>query len=332
MSLLFNGEEFVNKESMSALNSYRYLEGSHTSGYAHKPTEVRIRVGEQGPLVNSLIIESAAKGCNSLRREVRLVKGSAAVEFDNCVDKQTIEAKEGIHFGFAFDIPNPQTRVNIPWGVMELEKDQLKAGNRNWIAMQRWLNVSNNEKNITWCSLNACMFENGDLTANVIGGAFKSPQWLRRIEPSATIYSWALNNHWHTNFRLSQDGKINFKYRVLPQKGAYDVVSSNRFAMNQYRPLVAVQTRKGFTQKSRLTIEAGDQVVLSNYKTVNKGKSVLLRFHSFSDKEETVSLTYTKKSPKSIYYLEAGKMEKHAGKHNLITVPAKGTVSVMINW
>ena len=332
VSLLFNGEEFVNKESMSALNSYRYLEGSHTSGYAHKPTEVRIRVGEQGPLVNSLIIESAAKGCNSLRREVRLVKGSAAVEFDNCVDKQAIEAKEGIHFGFAFDIPNPQTRVNIPWGVMELEKDQLKAGNRNWIAMQRWLNVSNNEKNITWCSLNACMFENGDLTANVIGGAFKSPQWLRRIEPSATIYSWALNNHWHTNFRLSQDGKINFKYRVLPQKGAYDVVSSNRFAMNQYRPLVAVQTRKGFTQKSRLTIEAGDQVVLSNYKTVNKGKSVLLRFHSFSDKEETVSLTYTKKSPKSIYYLEAGKMEKHAGKHNLITVPAKGTVSVMINW
>lgn len=245
-NLLYQGEEFVDTEALVALNSYRYLKGGDTSGRAYKPTNVRITIGESGPLVNSLIIESDAKGCKGLRREIRLTKGSAAVEFNNVVDKMDILDKEGVHFGFAFDIPQSVVRVNIPWGVMELEKDQLKAGNRNWIAMQRWLNISNDKKGVTWCSLNACAFESGDMTANIIGGAFESPLWIRKIEPSSTIYSWALNNHWHTNFRLSQEGKINFKYRVLPQTGVFDVVKSNQFAIDQYRPMIVVQTKKDF--------------------------------------------------------------------------------------
>lgn len=332
VSVRVDGKEFVDQEASVALNSYRYLEGGNTSGYAYKPSHVRITVGEQGPLVNSLVVESDAKGCNSLRREVRLVKGSAIVEFDNVVDKQAITAKEGIHFGFAFDIPQPKTRVNIPWGVMELEKDQLKAANRNWIAMQRWLNVSNEEKNVTWCSLNACMFESGDLTAHIIGGAFKSPLWLRKLQPSATIYSWALNNHWHTNFRLSQDGKIGFKYRMLPRLGEYDVVASNRFALEQYRPLVAVQTRKDFRPAVPLSVEAGDKVVLSNYKTLNKGKSCLLRFFSLSEKDEPVTIAFHKKRPKSVQYLDNGELKKCDGTNGAFTVPAKGVMTVRVNW
>ena len=171
--LLYQGEEFVDPEALVALNSYRYLKGGETSGRAYKATNVRITTGECGPLVNSLIIESDAKGCRGLRREIRLTKGSAVIEFNNVVDKIGILDKEGVHFGFAFNIPQPVVRANIPWGVMELEKDQLKAGNRNWIAMQRWLNISNDKKGVTWCSLNACAFESGDMTANIIGGAFE---------------------------------------------------------------------------------------------------------------------------------------------------------------
>ena len=260
--------------------------------------------------MNSLLIESDAKGCNSLRREVRLVKGSAAVEFNNLVDKQAITEKEGIHFGFAFNVPQSTVRVNIPWGVMELEKEQLKAGNRNWIALQRWLDVSNEEKGVTWCSLNACSFESGDLTANIIGGAYESPLWIRKLQPSSTIYSWALNNHWHTNFRLFQDGKIEFKYRVWPHVGGYDVVSSNQFAMEQYRPMVAVQTKKNFKVKNSLSVNASDKIVLSNYKTVNEGKNSIVRLFSLSDQDEQVSLSWSKKQPKSIVYIQNGKRGK----------------------
>ena len=330
--LVYKGEEFVDAESLSALNSFRYLEGGNNSARALKDTDIQVSVGEQGELVNSLIVTSKAKGCNSLKREIRLTKGSACVEFNNVVDKQAIVEKEGIHFGFAFDIPRGKVRVNIPWGVMELEKDQLKAGNRNWIALQRWLNISNENKGITWCSMNACTFESGDMTANIIGGAAGSPKWIRQIQPSSVIYSWALNNHWHTNFRLSQDGKINFKYRVLPHIGTYDVVRSHRFAMEQYRPLVAVQTRKEFKQKNPFSINGSDKIVLSNYQIQNKGKSNTIRLLSLSENDEEVSLLWAKKQPKSITYVDNGEKIKLPKKETRITVPAKGIRTLLIEW
>lgn len=332
VSLLYKGEEFVDSEALCAINSFRYLEGDNTSGRATKATDVLISVKEKGALINSLLIESKAKGCNSLKREIRLTKGSACVEFNNTVDKQAIPEKEGIHFGFAFQVPKGTVRVNIPWGVMELEKDQLKAGNRNWIALQRWLNISNENKGVTWCSMNACSFESGDMTANVIGGAFESPLWIRKIKPSSTIYSWALNNHWHTNFRLSQDGRIQFNYRILPHIGTYDVINSNQFAMEQYRPLVAVQTKKSFKQKNSLTISGTGKVVLSNYKTINNGKSHIVRLFSLSDTEESISLDWNKKQPRSIYYFEKEEKVKIPEVKGQIKVPAKGILTVHIDW
>ncbi len=331
-SMIYKGEEFVDTEALVALNSYRYLKGGDTSGRAYKPTNVRVTIGERGPLVNSLIIESDAEGCKRLHREIRLIKGSAVVEFNNMVDKKDILDKEGVHFGFAFNVPQSVVRVNIPWGVMELEKDQLKAGNRNWIAMQRWLNIANDKKGVTWCSMNACAFESGDMTANIIGGAYESPLWIRKIEPSSTVYSWALNNHWHTNFRLSQEGLISFKYRVLPQVGAYDVVKSNQFAMEQYRPMIAVQTKKNFHVENRLLINGNEKVVLSNYKTIEKGKKSMLRFLSFSEQDESVSLSWSEKQPQSIQYIKGGKAVELLAKDAEFIVPAKGTVSLQVNW
>lgn len=329
INLSYRGEEFVDQEALAALNSFRYLEGGNTSARALKATDVKVTVGEMGELINSLIITSKAKGCNQLTREILLTKGSACVEFDNIIDKQAVSEKEGIHFGFAFDIPRSKVNVNIPWGVMELEKDQLKAGNRNWITLQRWLNISNENKGITWCSLNACTFESGDITANIIGGAAGSPRWIRKLQPSAVIYSWALNNHWHTNFRLSQDGKIKFKYRVLPHIGTYDVVRSNRFAMEQYRPLIAVRTTKEFRPKNRFSIDNCDKVVLSNYQIRNNGKTHIIRLFSLSEKEEELALHWDKKQPKSIFRYENGRKVELNGR---ITVPAKGIYTLQVEW
>ena len=329
ISLSYHGEEFVDSETLAALNSFRYLEGGNTSARALKATNVKVTVGEKGELINSLIITSQAKGCNRLTREILLTKGSACVEINNVIDKQAVFEKEGIHFGFAFDIPQSKINVNIPWGVMELEKDQLKAGNRNWIALQRWLNISNEKKGITWCSMNACTFESGDMTANIIGGANGSPLWIREIQPSSVIYSWALNNHWHTNFRLSQEGNIQFKYRILPHTGTYDIVQSNQFAMEQYRPLIAVQTAKEFQPKNHFTIDNCDKVVLSNYQIQNKGKSHLIRLFSLSEKEEEISLHWDKKQPKSIFQYQNGQKIKQTAP---ITIPAKGIRTLQIEW
>ena len=208
-------------------------------------------------------------------------------------------AKDGIHFGFGFNIPQGRTRVDIPWGVMEIEKDQWPQGNRNWLAMQRWLDISNEEEGVTWSSLDTPLFEYGNITANIsLSWGGKGP-WLKKLEPSSTVYSWVMNNHWHTNFPLTQDGPVTFRYRILPH-GAYDATTVNHFGLEQAQPLAHVTANQNPGIRPWLDVD-NDHVCVTILKPSNDGKATIVRLRSLSDKEETVKLIYPAKRPKSIH-------------------------------
>lgn len=199
--------------------------------------------------------------------------------------------------------------------------------------MQRWLNLSDNEKNVTWCSLNACAFEVGEMSANILGGAFKSPEWIRKIKPSSTIYSWALNNHWHTNFALSQDGSIKFEYRVQPAKGAYKAADANRFGMEQIRPMIAVPVDQQFTYSPNMKLSGDESVVVSMIKTIEEGKSQIVRLRSVSDNDQVVFLAWDTKKPRRVSLCKSG---EEPGSEQIadgkIRVPAMGFATVRLDW
>lgn len=332
VSLIYKEKEFTDRKATTAINSYRYLRGEDSSGKASKATNVKICVKEDGPLISTLLVSSDAEGCNSLNREVSVIAGKPYIELCNIVDKIAITQKEGIHFGFAFDVPDPITQVDVPWGVMELEKDQLPQGNRNWIALQRWLNISNEERGVTWCALNACSFESGDMTANILGGAFASPKWIRKIEPSATVYSWALNNHWHTNFSLSQEGIIKFRYAIMPHDTKFDAATSNHFGMEQIQPLLSSMVNEDYAFEPNFSIQGDPSVCTSIMKTINEGKSTIIRLRSVSANDQSVRLNWNTKAPKSVsvchFYEEAG--NQITG--NQIVVPAMGFITLRADW
>ena len=332
-SLTSSAYEFVDPKAACALNSYRYLHGDDSPDKATGTKDVKITIKENGPLMATLLVESGAEGCNSLSREVTIIAGGPFVEITNIVDKQAILNKEGIHFGFAFNIPGPITRFDIPWGVVELEKDQLPGANRNWITFQRWLDISNNERGVTWCSLDAPVFESGNMTANILGKATNSPQWIRRLQPSATIYSWALNNHWYTNFPLSQEGKVQFRYRILPHSTKYDAALSNRFGLEQSQPLIASPVKVNFHGKPILAIDGDNRVVISSiFKTGNNGKTDQVRLRSVSNKDELVKLDWPDHKPSSVYigdFVE-GPVKKEVQEE--VLVPAMGSVTLNAVW
>jgi alpha-mannosidase len=285
------GNEYVN----GAANTYRYLRGGGAPATATGPSGVKISVNERGPLVASLLVESTADGCRALTREIRLLAGQPHVEVSNVVDKLAVREKEGIHFGFAFDVPGPRTRMDIPWGVVEIEKDQFPEGNRNWIAFQRWVDISGADRGVTWCALDAPMFEHGDITANIMG---VSGAWLAKLNPSATIYSWALNNHWFTNFPLSQEGRITFRYRILPHKTGYDAAAANRFGMEQARPLIAAAVKEKVAIAPVISVD-NPRVVVSLLRADRDGKT-FVRMRSLSEKDETVVLGRSDGCSKSV--------------------------------
>lgn len=338
-SIQFKGEEFVNPAAMTAVNSYRYLLGGHSSGFASIPYHTTIKRKECGPLVNSLLITSEAQGVKSLVREVRLTAGSENIELINTVDKIAILDKEAIHFGFGFNVPEGITRVNLPWATMELNKDQIDGSNKNWMSVHRWVDIANSNKGITWCPVNAVCFESGDLTANLMDYAENSPKWIEQLPPSQNIYSWAMNNHWTTNFPLSQEGIATFKYVIHPYLGEYNKNRSNRFGIEQFRPLLSVEVAENFGHlkaefQGQCEITGGEYVYLSNYRTSEDGSYATLRFISMSDKQERIGLIFPSKGVSEAYLITKGIDDgiKQPVQLSSIDIPANGSITIQVKW
>jgi alpha-mannosidase len=219
--------------------------------------------------------------------------------------------------------------VDIPWGVMEMEKDQWPQGNRNWIAMQRWLDISNDKEGVTWCSLDTPLFEYGSITANIATGWGGRGPWIGKLEPSSTVYSWVMNNHWHTNFPLTQDGQVTFRYRILPH-GVYDAARANRFGMEQAQPLTHV-TANNDPALTPLVALDNERVCVTILKPGSDGKALILRLRSVSDKPETVHLTWPAGQPKSIHYCLAGDTAGNKAAENISLLP-QGMLSLYLQF
>lgn len=325
---LSNGQNFADAKVNGGLNAFRWLPGNVDAPKAD--TDILIKITENGPLVAELTVTSKGEGCRSVSRSVRLINNAKWVEINNVVDKLPLMEKDGIHFGFGFDVPQSKTRVDIPWGIMEVEKDQWVQANRNWIAMQRWLDVSNDKKGITWCSLDAPLFEYGAMTANIaLGWAAKNAPWLKKLEPSSTIYSWVMNNHWFTNFPLTQDGPVSFRYRLMPH-GIYNPAEANRFGLEQSQPLVHVLTEKDPKIQPLLTIN-NEKVIVTIMKQGAKEGEMIVRFRSLSDKTEMTKLVFPSLLPKSVNLCE---VEEDAGTSisNSFSILPYGMVTMKVQF
>lgn len=326
---LATGRNFADAKVNGGLNAFRWMPGD--SDNAQADSAIVISTVESGPLVVELRVTSKAIGCRAVTRSVRLVYSQPWVEIANVVDKLPLPAKDGIHFGFGFDIPQATTRVDIPWGVMRVEDDQWAAANRNWLTMQRWLDISNDNAGVTWCSPDAALFESGGMTANQTGSwSGERKPWLRKLEPSSIIYSWVMNNHWFTNFPLTQNGPVTFRYRILPH-GPYDAATANRFGLEQAQPLVHVAANTNAISKPMIALEGSPAITVSALKSTEEGKTVIIRLRSVSGKDETVRLLWPAGNPQSLSLCD---IEEVPGRkvNNEVTVPANGFVTLKAVW
>ncbi|MEN0053618.1 MAG: glycoside hydrolase family 38 C-terminal domain-containing protein [Mucilaginibacter sp.] len=323
-----NKQEYVDQKSPHHINSYYYSLSQDTSNKAFSPTDVVLKIKENGPLVSSIIVESKAEGCKWLNREVKLIYNQPWIDLTNTFDKISTRTKEDINFGFAFNIPNPTTRIDIPWGLMIPEYDQIDGANKNWLTMQRWVDVSNTQTGVTWTAIEAPLIELGGMTANhQSGGAYGSKNWYKTMEQTQPLFSWVLNNHWGTNFTLEQGGIMSFHYGIRPH-GSYDASLANRFGMEQNRPLLAVAVDK--EPAITMPVKIGNPMVfLSNLKESDDGKGWVLRVRSISDKPEKVLITWPQDKASSIYQCLANEVLGNKVSSDLTILPY-GTLSYYI--
>ncbi|MEJ7682824.1 MAG: hypothetical protein WKG06_34185 [Segetibacter sp.] len=245
------------------------------------------------------------------------------------MDKKAVLQKEGIHFAFPFNIPNPQVRYNIPWGSVMNGFDQLPNGNKNWYAMQRWVDISNKEYGITLSSPDAPLFEIGGITANLLGGLYNSPLWIRDQPPSSRIYSWVMNNHWHTNFAASQQGLVSFRYFIKTHEKPYNAFDANLFGIENHKPLIAAKASGKADEKLFFIVNGNNNLFVESMKPAAEGKGVIMQLVNSGD--DAVNVTISSRSKKVINIWTSNILEEKLStmKSNLI-IAGKDNLSIRV--
>ncbi len=240
-------------------------------------------------MVASLLVESDAPGCAKFSREIRVIDGLDRVDIIDTLDKKAVREKEGVHLGFAFNVPGGMMRMDIPWAVIRPEIDQLPGACKNWFTVGRWVDVSNQEYGVTWATLDAPLVEVGAITANMIGSQTNPNAWLDKTKPSQTLYSWVMNNHWHTNYRADQSGPTTFRYALQPHK-QYDPIAAQRFGIECSQPLVVVPAR-GAAPAGRPFLELDTpDVIVASIKPSADGRAQIVRLFGAAGKPAKVRL------------------------------------------
>jgi len=103
---------------------------------------------------------------------------------------------------------------------MRPEMDQLPGSCKNWFPVSRWVDVANDDYGVTWITLDAPMIEVGGPNGQDVGLPNQSVDLAQACGTIATVYSWAMNNHWGTNYRAYQQGLVTFRFILRPHRGA----------------------------------------------------------------------------------------------------------------
>ena len=307
------------------INNYLYLPGRDVKD-AQPSGPAKITIKEAGPLVVSLVAESGAPGCNRLVREVRLVDGLDRVEISDLIDKQAVRSVEGVHIGFGFNIPNPVVHLNSPGAIGEPEKDQLPGACKNWFCIERWVDISDSDRGVTWSTEDAPLLELGGLTANLPRSQPNPNVYLKTIQPAARIYSWVMNNHWHTNYRADQEGPVWFHFAIQPHR-AYDPAAAMRQGIESTEPLIVASASGAAPVASRLSLEPA-AIIATAFKPSDDGKAVVVRLFNPTGEAQGARLHWSR--PVRHSWLSSACEEQGAEAPATISVPKLGLVTLRV--
>ncbi len=323
----------VGTSSGQGLNDYLYFIGDDAEA-AQRNGPVRIRVKEKGPLVASLLVESDAPGSHRLIREIRLMAGQDHVELLNVVDKARLragsyhakEGKESLNFAFPFDVPGGQVRLEVPFGVLRPDADQIPSACKNWFTVGRWVDVSNDEYGVTWVTLDAPLVQVGGLTANLLNSQSNPDVWQKEVGPTQRFYSWAMNNHWGTNYRAYQEGPVSFRFVLWPH-ARYDPLAASRLAIAQTQPLAVIRGRGPKPDgRSRLRLSS-DQVLVTGLKPADDGKGWILRLWGGAGVDASTRIEWSDPQPTGIFLSATGERAGQQAQGD-VSVPAWDVVTL----
>ncbi|HEX9343349.1 MAG TPA: glycoside hydrolase family 38 C-terminal domain-containing protein, partial [Actinomycetota bacterium] len=222
------GRELVNQEAVGGLNQYvrdRYATAphfNHLSGHViatdltllggrftgHGATVVR---AERTPVGERLEVELHGDGTDWIRTVVELPRGVRRVDLTNRIAKIGGAAKESVFFAFPFALRSPPAAWELAGGIGGSDLPRVPGSAHYLQYLRHWVAFEEPGLSLAWATLEAPLVQFGNI--HLPYAPFPPSLDLPHPEP-ATIWSWAMNNIWDTNFPSEQRGETTFRYAL----------------------------------------------------------------------------------------------------------------------
>jgi hypothetical protein len=271
------GDNLVDSTGGAGLNQFFYVAGRDPHR-ASSDTHVSVRVTDNGPLVASISITSTPPGGRMLTRTVRMGGGIRRLDIVDTLWKSRVREKESVHFGFPFHIPGATTRIGNAFRIVRPDSDQLPGSCRDYFCAQHWVDVSNDSTGVLIAVPDAPLVETGTMTDETQNrGGVRS--WKEEAGGGSRLYSYVMNNYWHTNYKADQEGETVFRYSLTPH-AAFDPAAAERSGIEASQPLIVVPPVESATPGTSLLTVEPSSVIATSFKPVAGGKGWILHLYN----------------------------------------------------
>ena len=305
----------LQRELVDQQSPYRFGQYLYVTGGDQKPNSLlqyrvvspkpnlQIHLAQDGSLVSVTRtpygwvarMESTDTNTPKITSEIRLFEQEKKIEFVEDVNKKEVYSKEAVYFAFPFAMDKPQFQYEIQTGVVDPAKDVYPGAGHEWFSVQHWVSVQQNGVAATVMPLDASLVTLGDINR----GAWPA-QFGQR---PGTIFSYAMNNYWSTNYRAGQGGHFRFRY-VITSEASTNAVQLSRLGWEEMTPLEkdevtsqdkALNLPRSLNGKQDSFLHVDDKdLLLDTWKPAEDGKGTILRF---LDLGSTEARTVTVQTP-----------------------------------
>lgn len=184
-------------------------------GSVRTPHGIRVRLEGSAPTMPSIMVD------------LEIGDDTDCVELNVQIDKEHELAKESVYVAFPFAMPGSSFRYDRQSGWVDPDRDHLPGACNDWLAVQSGVS-----------------FEAADGRAIVLATAHAplvtlepvQGKWATEPVPvTGAVYSWVMNNYWHTNTPASQGGRVSLRYGFQPMP-AWDEALATEFVRSFRAP------------------------------------------------------------------------------------------------
>lgn len=300
------GKELVNQSGPYRLNQYLYVSGGEGTQivYLNQSMPVakltvspsnsgRVTAVRKTSYGTVMTYQTSGVDAPEITATVTLFDHQKKIAFSDHVVEQPVSHKVAIYFAFPLALTHPDFSYEIQNGWVDPARNMLKGGSLDWFTVQHWVRVAGPEFSVGLVPENAPLVTLGDINRGT---------WPKTFAPkSATVFSYVMNNYWHTNYFRVQGGDLTFRY-VLTSGQDLSPLSLARLGRSAMTPMelrqVISNDKVGNPERPLspapqgfLTVSAPD-VVVEDWKAAEDGSGSIVRLLEVGGQSAEARLTF----------------------------------------